>query len=70
MCADALDMVVAIFGAEAGNLALKPTATGGVYLGGGIAPRILAKLEDGTFMEAFMDKRDDSPSCSRRFPCA
>ena len=56
VCVDALDMVVAIFGAEAGNLALKLMATGGVYLGGGIAPRILAKLEDGAFMQAFMDK--------------
>ncbi|HZT53561.1 MAG TPA: glucokinase, partial [Gaiellaceae bacterium] len=45
-----------IYGAEAGNLALKLMATGGVYLGGGIAPRILDKLEDGTFMAAFVAK--------------
>ncbi len=53
---EALDMMVSIYGAEAGNLALKLMATGGVYLGGGIAPRILDKLEDGTFMAAFVAK--------------
>ena len=54
--AAALDLMVEIYGAEAGNLALKLMATGGVYLGGGIAPRILEKLEDGAFMRAFVDK--------------
>jgi glucokinase len=49
-------MVVSAYGAEAGNLALKILATGGIYLGGGIAPKILKKLEDGTFMKAFTDK--------------
>jgi len=53
---EALDLMVEIYGAEAGNLALKLMATGGVYLGGGIPPRILAKLGDGTFMEAFCAK--------------
>ena len=52
----ALDVMVSVFGAEAGNLALKVMATGGVYVGGGIAPKILSKLEDGTFMRAFVDK--------------
>ena len=52
----ALELFVALYGAEAGNLALKLRATGGVYLGGGIAPRILAKLEDGTFHAAFTAK--------------
>jgi len=47
---------VSIFGAEAGNLALKVFATGGVYIGGGIAPRILARLEDGVFAQAFVNK--------------
>ncbi len=51
-----LDIVVSAYGAEAGNLALKILATGGIYLGGGIAPKILKKLEDGTFMKAFTDK--------------
>jgi glucokinase len=52
----ALDLFVAIYGAEAGNLALKLKATGGVYVGGGIAPKILAKLGDGTFRSAFVAK--------------
>jgi glucokinase len=52
----ALDLMVSIYGAEAGNLALKVMATGGVYLGGGIAPKIVPKLVDGTFMSAFVDK--------------
>jgi len=52
----ALDTMVEIYGAEAGNLALKLMATGGVYLGGGIPPRILPKLEEGSFMRAFTDK--------------
>jgi glucokinase len=54
--AAALDLFVEIYGAEAGNLALKLMATGGVYLGGGIPPRILPKLEDGRFMRAFSAK--------------
>jgi glucokinase len=56
ICAKTLDIVVGAYGAEAGNLALKVLATGGVYVGGGIAPKILKKLEDGTFMKAFTDK--------------
>jgi glucokinase len=56
ICAKTLDIVVGAYGAEAGNLALKVLATGGVYLGGGIAPKILKKLQDGTFMKAFTDK--------------
>ena len=52
----ALDMFVSSYGAEAGNLALKGKAIGGVYVGGGIAPKILSKLKSGTFMQAFNDK--------------
>jgi glucokinase len=51
-----LNAFVSILGAEAGNLALKVMATGGVYLGGGIPPKILSKLRDGTFMAAFVNK--------------
>ena len=53
---EALTMFVSCLGAEAGNLALRMMATGGVYLGGGIAPKILPALRDGTFMRAFTDK--------------
>jgi glucokinase len=56
VCARALDVMVSIYGAEAGNLALKYLATGGVYVGGGIAPRILPKLRDGTFIRSFAAK--------------
>src|SRR5689334_3495251 len=52
ICSQALDMMVRIYGAEAGNLALKLLATGGIYVGGGIAPRILPRLQDGSFLEA------------------
>ncbi len=52
----ALDLFASIYGAEAGNLALKSMALSGVYLGGGIAPKLLAKLQDGTFMRGFMNK--------------
>jgi glucokinase len=56
LCARALDMFVSFYGAEAGNLALKIMAIGGVYLGGGIAPRIIHKLQDPLFMAAFTAK--------------
>jgi glucokinase len=56
LCARALDLFAAAYGAAAANLALLGTATGGVYLGGGIAPKILGKLRDGVFLQAFLDK--------------
>jgi glucokinase len=56
ICAKALDLFVSIYAAEAGNLALKAKAVRGVYVGGGIAPKILKKLEDGSFMRVFTDK--------------
>jgi glucokinase len=56
LCEHALDLFVSVFGAEAGNLALKVMATGGVYLGGGIAPKMLAKLSGPLFMHAFLGK--------------
>jgi glucokinase len=55
-CAEALDMLVEAYGAEAGNLALRSVATAGVYIGGGVAPKILPALEAGGFMEAFLEK--------------
>jgi glucokinase len=56
VCVEALELFVSVYGAEAGNLALKALATGGVYIGGGIAPKIRPKLEDGRFVTAFRDK--------------
>jgi glucokinase len=55
-CVRALEMFVDIYGAEAGNLALKMLALGGVYVGGGVAPKILPMLRDGRFARAFSDK--------------
>ena len=56
MCVQALDIFVAIFGAEAGNLGLKLKATGGVFLAGGIAPKILPKLQTPAFLDSFLGK--------------
>src|SRR5262245_15132560 len=61
MCIKALDMFAEIYGASAGNLALLLKATAGVFIGGGIAPKIIGKLKDGTFMRAFIDKGRLSP---------
>jgi glucokinase len=55
-CVEALTMFVSAYGAEAGNLALRGLATAGVYVGGGIAPKILPALQNGPFMAAFRDK--------------
>jgi glucokinase len=56
ICERAIDVFVSIYGAEASNLALKTFALNGVYIGGGIAPKILEKLKEKTFFEAFIDK--------------
>jgi glucokinase len=56
LCRQALDLFVALYGAEAGNVALKFMATAGVYMGGGIAPKIIHKLTDSAFMDAFVAK--------------
>lgn len=56
LCISTLNIFVSILGSEASNLAIKVMATGGVYLGGGIPPRIVEKLKDGTFMAAFVNK--------------
>ena len=57
----ALDLFTSIYGAEAGNLALKFTATGGLFVGGGIAPKIIRKLSDPAFLDAFQSKGRASP---------
>ena len=56
VCVDTLDLWTAIYGSEAGNLALKVLALGGVYVAGGIAVKIIEKIKDGTFFTAFRDK--------------
>ena len=56
ICVEALDLFVHFYGVEAGNLALKIMATGGVYLGGGIAPKIIEKLKGERFLRGFRSK--------------
>jgi glucokinase len=56
LCDKALDVFVSAYGAEAGNLALKALAVGGVLVSGGIAPRIIDRLVAGGFVAAFRDK--------------
>jgi glucokinase len=55
-CSEALDLFVGVLGAEAGNMALRSVATAGVYIGGGIAPKILAALATATFLDGFRSK--------------
>ena len=55
-CAAAVDLFVSAYGAEAGNLALRAGASAGVYVGGGIAPKLLPALQSGAFLRAFTDK--------------
>lgn len=56
VCVAALNLFVSLYGAEAGNLVLKMMATGGLYIGGGIAPKVLSALQSGLFCQAFSDK--------------
>lgn len=55
-CAEALDIFISAYGAETGNLALRCVATAGIYIGGGIAPKMLPALESGLFLDAFRAK--------------
>ncbi|HEY6221868.1 MAG TPA: glucokinase [Candidatus Eisenbacteria bacterium] len=64
-CADALDLFVSVFGAEAGNLALRGVTRAGIYLGGGIAPKILPALRGERFLQAFRDKDPHGELMSR-----
>jgi glucokinase len=61
LCGATLDLFVSLYGAEAGNLAIRVLATGGVYLGGGIAPKIIERLQGPGFMQAFTAKGRLSP---------
>ena len=56
ICGLTLSIFVSVFGAEAGNCALRYMGTGGIYIGGVIAAKIAPKMQDGTFMQAFLDK--------------
>jgi glucokinase len=56
ICEQALSIFVSVFGAEAGNCALRYMTTGGIYIGGVIAAKIAPKMQDGTFIQAFLDK--------------
>jgi glucokinase len=60
-CVEAMETLVDAYGAEAGNLALRLVATGGVYVGGGIAPKILGWLQAGSFLTAFRAKAPFAP---------
>jgi glucokinase len=61
ICFETMKIFAAAYGAETGNIALKVLATGGMYLGGGIAPKILKTLQNGAFTQAFLDKGRLSP---------
>ena len=61
ICFETMKVFASAYGAEAGNIALKVLATGGMYLGGGIAPKILKTLQNGFFTQAFLDKGRLSP---------
>jgi glucokinase len=65
VCVEALKMWTEIYGAEAGNLALRAMATGGVYVAGGIAPKILSKMQDGNFFRAFCGRSKLAPVLAR-----
>lgn len=68
ICVRALDLFMSMYGARAGNLAMTIMSTGGVFVGGGIAPKNLAKIKDGTFMAAFVDKGHHFRPIVSKFP--
>jgi glucokinase len=61
ICFETMQMFASAYGAEAGNMALNLLASGGIYLGGGIAPKILKTMQNGEFTKAFLDKGRLSP---------
>jgi glucokinase len=65
ICVATLDLWTEAYGSEAGNLALRALAFGGIYVAGGIAPKILSKMQDGAFFSAFCDKTKLGPVLSR-----
>ncbi|MBZ5703605.1 MAG: glucokinase [Acidobacteriia bacterium] len=65
LCARALELFVSLYGAEAGNLALRAVAVGGIFIGGGIAAKMASKLAGGGFLEAFLAKGRMAPMLSK-----
>jgi len=65
VCSQTLELFVSIYGAETGNMALRYLALGGVFVGGGIAPKILPALRSGAFMKAFREKGYHAPMLER-----
>lgn len=65
VCSQSLELFASIYGAEAGNMALRYLALGGVFVGGGIAPKILPALRDGAFMKTFCDKGYHAPTLEK-----
>lgn len=68
LCSKALEVFVSIYGAQARNLALQCLPINGLYIGGGIAPKILPKLRDTTFMQAFANQNGDFPDLLASIP--
>jgi len=64
-CAEALEIFIDAYGAEAGNVAVRLVSTAGLFIGGGIAPKILPALTDGRFLRAFHDKGAMRPLVER-----
>jgi glucokinase len=65
LCVEAVNVFTSLLGAQAGNLALTILALGGVYIAGGIAPRMVSKLRAGPFLPSFGDKGRLSPFVAR-----
>lgn len=68
LAVQSLDLFTRLYGAQAGNLALTGLATGGVYIAGGIAPKIIEKLKDGSFMSTFVDKEASMQDVLKAMP--
>jgi glucokinase len=68
LCSKALEVFVSMYGAQARNLALQCLPINGLYIGGGIAPKILPKLRDTTFMQAFANQNGDFPDLLASIP--
>ena len=68
VCSETVDLFLDIIGAEAGAMALRGMATGGVYLAGGIMPRLLGRLDTPALRDAFLNRRSRFSRIAKRFP--